>query len=352
MNIEMKCAKYYTPIKHAWHAIERCTMKTVILIPSLFIMLAVWVCPVDGREPGTSMEDYRMELLSRLKSMGHGYYTRAEWDRALSELYELIDRADNARAHGDLIELRVIQAMVYSDMRSDHQRAIEVLAGTLERYRDEPHPNIRRVYVKLAEVNSQLGRYTDIADLIEDFRKSRHYDPADYHYEGGWGREVPLAVTRPHVGGSESITVTTMQKFKQQARFAPGQTMPDFASVDMDGRPISLSDLRGQVVLVDFYVPEWFVWRRDLSNLKSAYRRYNPAGFEIIGIYMRRDEDALRRFMRANDIKWPQISGASDIAARYGIYGEARNFLIDRNGVIVGRDLRGSDLVEAIRRAI
>lgn len=321
-----------------------------------FLLMACLMVPVaalEARDPASSIERERLELLSRLQAMGHGYFTQAEWDRALSKLNELIERAERAQAHEELIELRVIEAMVYSDMRSQHQRAIDLLQRTLSAYRDQPYDNVRRVYVKLAEVHARMGNDAAIGGLIEEFRRSRHYDPRDYAYEGGWGREVPLAVTRPRVGGSESITVTTMRKFQQQARYAPGRILPDFSAVDINGNPVRLSDFRGRVVLVDFFVPEWFVWSRDLPNLQFAYDRYGPQGFEVIGVYMRRDADeALARFARTGNIRWPLIAGDLSIPARYGIHGEARNFLLDRNGVIVGRDLRGSDLVAAVRQSL
>ncbi len=318
----------------------------------LGMCVSVSVSALGARGPASSLEAERLELLSRLQAMGHGYFTQAEWADALSRLNDMLEQAERKQAHDELIDLRVIQAMVYSDMRSEHQRAIDLLRQTLSEYRDRPYDNVRRVYVKLAEVYARVGDEAAIGALIEGFRDSRHYDPTDYGYEGGLGRDVPLAVTRPRVGGSESITVTTMQKFKQQARFAPGQLLPDFAAIDVEGNALQLSDFRGQVVLVDFYVPEWTVWKRDLPNLKSVYRRYHPYGFEIIGVYMRRDVEVLRRFVRANNMDWPQIGGDMTIPAQYGIFGEARNFLIDPTGVIIGRDLRGSDLVEAIRHAL
>jgi len=94
------------------------------------------------------------------------------------------------------------------------------------------------------------------------------------------------------------------------------------------------------------------VWRRDLPNVKNAYQRYHPDGFEIIGIFMGRDVDAWRRFLREQRISWPQIAGNRSIPAQYGIFGEARNFLLNQNGVIVGRDLRGADLAEMIRQTL
>ncbi len=113
---------------------------------------------------------------------------------------------------------------------------------------------------------------------------------------------------------------------------------------------ISLNELRGKYVFLDF----WAVWcgpcRMEIPNLKELYRKTNREKFEIIGIVGDSPTDALRELIGNDSITWPQIVSNDSVKIKeaYGIHGYPTCFLIDPEGIIIAKDLRGKELEEKV----
>jgi peroxiredoxin len=301
---------------------------------------------------GQVNEAERRELLSRIQAMGHGHHTTQEWAEIGDQLARLRSAAEQAGQIDTVIELNVIEAMMKGDQQRDVAGAIDVLERTKKAYFGRDVENMKRVYVALAELQSRQGDEAAIGRLIEEFRKSPHFDPANYPYSGGQGRDVPLLVTRPRASGRDSVTVSTMERYRTLSRVAPGRTMTDIEGVNALGQRVRLSDYRGRLVLVDFWLPGWTPWRRDLPTLLNAHRQYRAAGFEIVGIHLGRDHEAANQLIREQGMSWEQSAVDRKVLSQLGIFGTALNILVDRNGTIIARDLRGADLLETIRLTV
>lgn len=127
-----------------------------------------------------------------------------------------------------------------------------------------------------------------------------------------------------------------------------GNLFPDFEQNDTAGKPFKLSSLRGKYVLVDFWASWCSPCRAENPNLKKAYEKYQPKGFEIIGVS---EDDKKTDWIKAIDddqLNWLHVSdlkGFGNFAARYyHITGIPDNFLLDRNGKVLARGLRGDAL--------
>lgn len=318
-----------------------------------FALLAlIWIAaaPLAARAADYSSE--LNQVLSRLQSMGHGSYTEAEWRDAMDALDRLSARAEQAGDWNTVVESSVIRAMVFADMRRDYRRALDILNDAKTRYGSHRVPAMKKVYVREAETYARLGDEASVQRVMQEFQASPHYDAETYSYAVGEGRNTPMTVMRPSAGASGSISMTAMNVAKQQAQYAPGASFPSFHVTDVRGRSWSDESLRGNVYLVDFWARDWTPWKRDLDNLRSFYSRYSGQGFEVVGICIEPSPGELATFASSQKIAWPLVAGDRALARSLGIFGEATNFLVDRNGVIVGRDLRGADLVAAAKRAL
>lgn len=303
---------------------------------------ALWLLmTVMGAAAGPS--DLRA-LLSRVQMMAHEYHSEAQWQQVYDELAAARAAAEQAGRWEDYIEALHLEASVRGLMRGEKAEALTLLENARTRFQDRPIRNVQRLYVLLAEIHARQGNEAAIAELMRQFRASPHYDPIAYPWRGGTGPGDPLQVTRPRATGRDSITLSTMERHRTAARFAPGRRLPSIAGRDAQGRTWNLDHFQGRVVLVDFWVPGFAVWQRQLPALRESYARYRPLGFEIIGIPLIPDVAQARRQAQAAGAQWPQWQVDRQVPAQLGIFGEARNFLVDAQGVIRARDVRGADL--------
>ncbi|WP_316847880.1 TlpA disulfide reductase family protein [Pedobacter psychrodurus] len=123
---------------------------------------------------------------------------------------------------------------------------------------------------------------------------------------------------------------------------------PDFTLPDRDGKNVTLSSLKGKVVLVDFWASWCAPCRKENPNLVKAYAKYHDKGFEIIGVSLDNKKDAWLKAIEADQLGWMHVSDLkgwkSDLAAEYGIKAIPTSFLVDASGKIIAKDLRGDQL--------
>lgn len=111
---------------------------------------------------------------------------------------------------------------------------------------------------------------------------------------------------------------------------------PDFTFRDIKGMPFRLSDLKGKVVLLDF----WATWcpfcRESIPVLKSLYDEHKDKGLEVVGIALEYDGGkALKRFAKEKKINYTILIGSEELAKEYSAYGVPTRFIINREGKIV-----------------
>ena len=143
---------------------------------------------------------------------------------------------------------------------------------------------------------------------------------------------------------------------KIQDSLAVGTPYPDFKVQDADGKPLALADYKGKVVLIDF----WATWcppcRAEIPNVVATYKKYHSQGFDIIGVSLDEDRQKLLNFTRENNMTWPQFFDGqgwkNKLAVKYGIEAIPATYLLDGNGIIIAKDLRGAELEQAVAKAL
>jgi cytochrome c biogenesis protein CcmG/thiol:disulfide interchange protein DsbE len=112
---------------------------------------------------------------------------------------------------------------------------------------------------------------------------------------------------------------------------------PAFTLPDLNGMTVSLTDLKGHVVVLDF----WATWcppcKREIPDFITLQSAYGSKGLQIVGIALD-DQDKVQAFAHQNGMNYPVLLGSDEVARRYGgIGGIPTTFVIDRNGKIVSR---------------
>jgi len=129
---------------------------------------------------------------------------------------------------------------------------------------------------------------------------------------------------------------------------AIGSKAPVFSGPNPDGKEIALTDVMGKVTLIDF----WAAWckpcRAENPNVVNVYNKYHDKGLNIIGVSLDRSKDAWTKAIEADGLTWNHISNIAyfndEIAQLYNVDAIPAAFLLDENGVIVAKNLRGSAL--------
>ena len=143
---------------------------------------------------------------------------------------------------------------------------------------------------------------------------------------------------------------------KSQRGLAVGTKFPDFSEKDINGKSMSIANYKGKVVLVDF----WATWCgpcvKELPNVLEAYSKHHPKGFEIVGISLDQSEQKLRDFIKEKNMTWQQYFDGkgwqNKLAGVYGVNSIPATYLLDGEGKIIGKDLRGEDLEKAVAKAL
>ena len=200
-------------------------------------------------------------------------------------------------------------------------------------------------------------------DLRLDFIKSNPSSPfaikalRDYA-----GITIKPEIVEPVFNGLDSSVRFSTEglQFAERVRIAKytsiGSEAPDFEMDDVDGNPLKLSDFRGKYVLLDFWASWCMPCRAEHPYLREVYKNYKDKGFEIFAVSL--DQEGKKQTwlnaIEKDQITWPQVSDLkffnSKAALLYGINAIPQNFLLDKDGKIIAKNLRGQGLESFLQK--
>jgi peroxiredoxin len=139
-------------------------------------------------------------------------------------------------------------------------------------------------------------------------------------------------------------------------KFAIGQPAIEFTQNDVNGKPISLSSLKGKYVLIDFWASWCGPCRMEYPYLHKAYDEFKDKNFEIIGVSLDDKKTLWVNSIKENEFDWLEVCDLkghqNQVVRAYGINAIPQSFLIDPSGIIIAKNLRGNDLVEKLKEII
>ncbi|WEK18115.1 MAG: TlpA disulfide reductase family protein [Candidatus Pedobacter colombiensis] len=155
---------------------------------------------------------------------------------------------------------------------------------------------------------------------------------------------------------SRKVTSTYLRKETDErisvAKFI-GKVMPDFVQADTLSRPVKLSSFRGKYVLVDFWASWCGPCRNENPYLVEAYKKYASQGFNILSVSLDKSKEDWLKAIHKDQLSWTHVSDLKEwdnaVAKLFFIHAIPDNFLLDPNGVIIARNLRGKELLQKLK---
>ena len=297
-----------------------------------------------------------LEVLGHLHNMSlfHPYY---------------LPRSERIPRYLEMLKSSVGVEVVAQELSEDPNEAtIEKSIADLEaKLQQQPdHESLLDIYPMLACLYIEGGREQDVDRLIDRFKVVMNPETFEDHLTLSYllkranrnedvlqvfknlevqhpeKRSISRRIAEIHEElGNTELAMEYLSKVKPMLALL-GNPVPDFSATDLDGKPISLQQYRGKVILLDF----WAVWNGfcigDILNVKKIYDTYKDQGFEVIGVSLDTDETKLRNYIKENNIPWQQIfSGQerqSPLAQQYDVRSIPTRWLIDREGRLIAHE--------------
>lgn len=131
-----------------------------------------------------------------------------------------------------------------------------------------------------------------------------------------------------------------------------GQLVPDFATPDIDGNLVDIKDYRGRIVLLDFWSTSCPFCFDEFPYLRESRKRYSQERYSLIGVSLDQHIGNLRECAAKEELDWPQICDGKDwdepLALLFNVRGIPDNYIIDSDGLIVGKGKRGEAVLETL----
>ena len=196
------------------------------------------------------------------------------------------------------------------------------------------NPNSPALFAALSGINAQadFGTYESVVkQLISSFGGS------------------------PKIQSLEKNYLALKAQMQANDKLAPGKEAPDFEEVMPDGSSMKLSDLRGKVVLLDFWASWCGPCRRENPHVVELYEKYKEKGFTIMSVSLDKDKQRWLDAIEKDNLSWPyhvsDLKFWSSKAARlYGVSGIPFTVLIDQEGKIIRTKLRSPQLAQELSR--
>jgi len=127
-----------------------------------------------------------------------------------------------------------------------------------------------------------------------------------------------------------------------------GSKIADFSERDTAGKTVSITSFRGKYVLIDFWASWCGPCRMENPNVVAAYNKYNNKNFTVLGVSLDQAKPAWLNAIKMDGLNWTQVSDlrgwSSELATKFKISSIPQNILIDPNGIIIAKNLRGEAL--------
>ena len=157
----------------------------------------------------------------------------------------------------------------------------------------------------------------------------------------------------PSVNQIKAMYLQLKEQHNEMQILSPGKIAPDFTQAKQDGKPLKLSDLKGKVVLIDFWASWCGPCRRENPNVVKLYEKYQKNGFTVLSVSLDQNKEQWLAAVKKDNLSWPNhvsdLKGwGNEAAKQYKVTGIPFTVLVDKEGKIINKNLRGPELEKTL----
>jgi peroxiredoxin len=233
------------------------------------------------------------------------------WDKSIKDLTDQEDTLYQKYGKVSKEEQAALETKLHDLKMAKRARADAYIAA---------HPK-SVISTRLVADRAMMGEYRDVYDIYQKL------DASAQHSAEGQRIAVRLTVLK---------------------KSALGEKILDFTQKDTTGKPVQFASFKGKYVLVDFWASWCGPCRGENPNVLKAYNEYKDKNFTVVGISLDDKAERWEKAIKEDNMPWTQLSDLkgwkNELADFYGIQAIPSNFLVDPNGKIIAKDLRGEAL--------
>ncbi|QPH39909.1 TlpA disulfide reductase family protein [Pedobacter endophyticus] len=271
----------------------------------------------------------------------NGDEIKLEADLADKTMAYKISGANEVEKLAELNDIRNNFAKQVEKLQADFEAKVATQPQNRAAVLEEMKPQYEK-YIN--ELNSSIIKFAqDNKGTLASFYAMNTLSPQEY--------EAELVKYAEEVKNEIKGNATVDSFVKQMAVLKTvqvGEIAPGFTVNTAEGKPVSLSDYKGKYVLVDFWASWCQPCRQENPNVVKVYNKYKNKNFDILGISLDTDKDAWLNAVKADGLTWTHASELKDFngetVKKYQVQAIPASFLIDPNGKIAAKNLRGDEL--------
>ncbi len=279
----------------------------------------------------------KVKVTGSLKDLGNTYKVEGSPESLLFiEYNELAKKRD---MHLDSLT-KAFQAIM------ENHKMDSVMMDSVSKTFEEPYNNIMKFHNN--QIAEKIGKNTDkYASLmaIQTLEPDKYTDLY---------KALDAGLSKKYSGDRNVIMFHEM--ISKMLATGVGQPAPEIVLPSPENKEIALSSLRGKVVLIDFWASWCGPCRREMPNVVKAYAKFKNKGFEIYGVSLDKERGRWLEAIKNDGMTWPQVSDLqywnSAVVPLYSIEGIPYTVLIDREGKIIAKNLRGAALEEKLAQVL